>query len=128
MEIRFVNQSIGQHIRKIRQSKDLSQENMADELGISKGAYSKMERGITDIPLSRLLSIAKVLEVEVSEFFKTGKTISKAEDSEKNYGFATKGDIEELAHMIGKLAKEIESLKAQSLSGKEKTPAKRGGK
>lgn len=101
---------------------------MAYELGITKSAYSKIEREETDVNLSRLVEIANVLEVDVTDFFKASKTLSKAEDSEKNYGFATKGDIEELAHMIGKLAKEIESLKAQSLSGKEKTPAKRGGK
>jgi hypothetical protein len=36
--------------------------------------------------------------------------------------------MQQLFNLIGKLSQEIESLKAQSQLGKEKTPAKRGGK
>ena len=86
---------------------------MAGELGISKSAYSKIERGVTDPSVTRIAAIAKVLEVDVTYFFQEQNTpIHKAEDPNKPYGFATKADIEELTGMINKLKQEIASLKA----------------
>lgn len=35
---------------------------MADELGLTVAAYSNIERGVTDISLTRLFQIAKILE------------------------------------------------------------------
>jgi len=42
---------------------------MADQLGISKVALSKIETGKTDIPLSRLLDIAVILQLEIHLLF-----------------------------------------------------------
>lgn len=50
-------------IRQIRQNKGLSQENLADALGISTSAYGDLERGKTEITISRLALIAHTLEV-----------------------------------------------------------------
>lgn len=50
-------------IRQIRQNKGLSQENLADALGISTSAYGDLERGKTEITISRLAAIAHTLEV-----------------------------------------------------------------
>ena len=86
---------------------------MAGELGISKSAYSKIERGVTDPSVTRLAAIAKILEVDVIYFFQEQITpIYKAEDQRKVYDYATKADIEELTVMINKLKQEIASLKA----------------
>ncbi len=104
--------SVGQKIRKIRQAKEFTQDNMAFELGITKSAYSKIEREESNISIKRLEEIAKVLEVDIVEFFKDSKSIYGVEDPPKNYGFATKGDIEELVKMIQDMAKEINSLKS----------------
>jgi transcriptional regulator with XRE-family HTH domain len=54
-------------IRKIRQSKDLTQEQMAFELNISQNVYSRLERGEIKITIKRLLEISKVLDVYVSD-------------------------------------------------------------
>ncbi|MEO6251667.1 MAG: helix-turn-helix transcriptional regulator [Ferruginibacter sp.] len=113
--------NIAYRIRKLRESKDYSQENMAGELGISKSAYSKIERAVTDPSVGRIAAIAKILEVDVTYFFQEQSTfIHKAEDPNKAYGFATKADIEELTGMINRLKQEIASLKA----GLQKSPAK----
>ena len=86
---------------------------MAGELGISKSAYSKIERAITDPSVGRIAAIAKILEVDVTYFFQDQNTPShKAEDYNKVYGYATKADIEELTGMINRLKQEIASLKA----------------
>lgn len=39
---------------------------MADELGISQYAYSKIERAKTDITVRRMIQIARILEIEAA--------------------------------------------------------------
>jgi transcriptional regulator with XRE-family HTH domain len=121
-----VNQSIANQIRRARQNKDLSQENMADELGITKGAYSKIERGVTAISVERLAAIAKILDMELNEFFTDKKASSKVEYPQPKFGFATKGEIEELAKMIHTVAGELTKLKSaiQTLQEQQKRKKK----
>ncbi|HMK04628.1 MAG TPA: helix-turn-helix transcriptional regulator [Ferruginibacter sp.] len=108
-----VKNNIAYRIRKLRESKDYSQENMAGELGITTSAYSKIERGITDPSIGRMAQIAKILEVEVTYFFQEqNATAARIEDPNKTYGFATKSDIEELTNIINKIKQEIADLKA----------------
>jgi transcriptional regulator with XRE-family HTH domain len=54
-------------IRTIRDAKGFSQEYMADQLGISKTAYGKIERGETKASLHRLEQIASALELSLEE-------------------------------------------------------------
>ncbi len=115
---------VGKQIRRIRQGKELSQENVAEELGITKGAFSKIENGTTNVPLARLLQVAKVLEVDITEFFKDSKAVSKAEDPKLQYGFATKSDIEEMMKVIQSMLNDINELKA-SLTKQGKPAAKK---
>ncbi|MDR0559560.1 MAG: helix-turn-helix domain-containing protein [Prevotellaceae bacterium] len=61
-------QKIGTKIRVTRVGKGLNQENIATELGISITAYSKIERGKTNISILRLDQIAKCLDVSVVDF------------------------------------------------------------
>ncbi len=115
--------TVGQKIRKIREARDFTQDNLAFELGITKSAYSKIEREQSNISIKRLEQIAKALEVDIVEFFKE----SNVEETQKTYGFATKGDVEELAKMIQELVKEISNLKTNidakspAMSKKSKT-------
>ncbi|GAB3553978.1 helix-turn-helix domain-containing protein [Spirosoma fluminis] len=55
--------SIAEKIRLQRLQKGLSQENMADLLNLSTTAYGDIERGKTDLTLSRLTQIASALQV-----------------------------------------------------------------
>lgn len=102
--------SIGQKIKTIRLQKELTQENLAYDLGITKGAYSKIETDVTNVSINRLKAIAKILEVDIIDFFQDSD--NKTEDSKNDYGFATKGDIEEIVKMIQSLAKEVSALKS----------------
>ncbi len=61
---------IGDRIRLFRQSKNRSQENMAFDLNISIGAYSNIERGKTNITVTRLAQIAEILDVNITDFFR----------------------------------------------------------
>jgi transcriptional regulator with XRE-family HTH domain len=59
--------TLGQKIRKLRELRNLKQEVMAEKLGISQTAYSKMERDETDVSYERLEQIAKALEISVQD-------------------------------------------------------------
>ncbi len=104
--------TLGSNIKKIRLGKELTQENMAFELGITKSAYSKIEREETNVSINRLRAIANIFEVELVEFFKDPKTPSILEEPKTQYGFATKNDFEELVNMIKEVTQEVHLLKA----------------
>jgi len=57
----------GQNIRKIRRSKDLTQEYMAFEMGISQKAYSDIENSKVKINLEILTKISDILEIRPSD-------------------------------------------------------------
>lgn len=64
--------NLSERIRQIRMQKGLSQENMADMLGLSTTAYGDMERGRTDISLGRLENISKILDIELPDLLGFG--------------------------------------------------------
>ena len=54
-------------IRFLRQAKDWTQEEVADKLKMSQNGYGSIERGETDVNLSRLEQIAGLFEINLSE-------------------------------------------------------------
>jgi len=110
VEICRVKDNIGYRIRKLRESKDYNQENMAGELGISISAYSKIERGVTDPSVGRIISIAKILGVEVSYFFNETSAVIMEEPG-SSYGYATKQDIAALMSIINTMKNDIRKLR-----------------
>lgn len=54
-------------IKAMRVLKEWSQEETAHKLGIAVSSYAKIERGETDINISRLAQIAEILEVDLSQ-------------------------------------------------------------
>ena len=68
--------TLGNKIRGIRMLKGLSQENMADELEMSKRGYGDIERGTTDVSFSRLEQIAQKLGVQVSDILAYGDRVT----------------------------------------------------
>ena len=57
----------GEKIRQIRLMKGFSQENMADMLGISTTAYGDIERNKTELTISRVTEISRILNVSIVE-------------------------------------------------------------
>ena len=60
-------EGIGQNIKKFRELKNITREYIAEELGMTVGGYSKIERNETDIKFSKIKKIAEILEVEISQ-------------------------------------------------------------
>jgi len=59
--------TLGEKIRKLREIKNLKQEEMAEKLGISVTAYGKLERDESNISLERLNQIADALGMSVQD-------------------------------------------------------------
>ncbi len=64
-----ISKKIGNRIRLLRTAKNYSQENMAESLGMCSSGYAKIEQGRTDISISRIESIAKILDMDINQFF-----------------------------------------------------------
>jgi len=57
---------LAKNIRELRHQHNWSQEDVANRLGISIPAFSKIETGITDVNLSRIEQIANIFGVPMS--------------------------------------------------------------
>ncbi len=55
------------NIKKFRELKNITREQIADELELSASGYSKIERGEIELSVTRLLQIANVLEIDVAK-------------------------------------------------------------
>ena len=54
-------------IRNIRELKNLTQEHLADKLGITQAGYSKIEKGTTMLTYTKLRDIAVILGVKIED-------------------------------------------------------------
>ena len=59
----------GQQLQLLRLEKNLTQEQMSEKLNLSTSAYCKIEYGETDLTLTRLDKIAKVLGISALSLF-----------------------------------------------------------
>lgn len=61
--------ALGSKIRCIREAAGLSQEDAAMEADLDRAYYGRIERGQVNVSALNLLKIAKVLKVDVGDFF-----------------------------------------------------------
>ena len=71
-------EKVGNFIRKKRKDKNLTQKELAKELGVSDKAISKWERGICCPDISLLKELSSILGVSVNELL-SGEDIEKLE-------------------------------------------------
>jgi transcriptional regulator with XRE-family HTH domain len=116
-----VKKEVGERIRRIRTTLNKTRDDVADQLNISNSAYAKIERGETDVQVSRLDALAKLFKVDVIDFFRDKKSLQMEEESSRQYGLATKEDIEQLTQTIRLLKQEIERLKGNPGVTKKKS-------
>ncbi len=114
--------TIGERIRILRAIKSLSQENMANELDISVASYSNIERDVTDLTVSRLLKIAKILGIKASDILEMETTNVIAESDQKGYKSSVQieNSIDDLKIQMMKMAAELEALKSAKSPRKQK--------
>jgi transcriptional regulator with XRE-family HTH domain len=97
-----MDKKIGQRIKTLRNTRNLTQEELADELGMSFGNLGKIERGEIDPNTETLQKVARVLKIHVAELF--GESPGVAEPIEK-LGFVTKDELRESIRHLENLIK-----------------------
>lgn len=63
------SKELGNRIRKYRQNAGLSQEKLAEKVGVSSQQVQKYESGQTTLSIIKLQQIAKSLKVSMGDFF-----------------------------------------------------------
>ena len=114
--------NIGDTIKKFRELKSITREQIAGDLNMSLSNYSKIERGEIDLTISRIYEIASVLEVDVSQILNFDATqIFNISNNKLVQGIGAKA---ENMHFHGDdykekyiklLEKELERLKSQAI-------------
>jgi transcriptional regulator with XRE-family HTH domain len=61
------HKQIADNIKKFRELKNVTRDQMAAELDMSLSGYGKLERGEVDITINKLYKISDILEVSVSQ-------------------------------------------------------------
>jgi transcriptional regulator with XRE-family HTH domain len=61
--------SLAKKVRKIREFKGFSQENIAHDLGLSTSHYAKLERGEVRFSLEHLGKLADLYNLQIESFF-----------------------------------------------------------
>ncbi len=56
-----------ENIKKFRELKNITRDELADKLEMSLSGYSKLERGEVEITLTKLYRIADILDISVSQ-------------------------------------------------------------
>jgi transcriptional regulator with XRE-family HTH domain len=64
---------VHEKIRFMRQSKNWSQDEMAEKLAMSVNGYAKIEQGKTDAHFSKLEQIAEIFDMDVVELLTLGE-------------------------------------------------------
>jgi len=103
--------NIVSNIRKIREQKGYSQDNMAVELNMTQPSYSRIESGEAKLTFDRLQEIANILETDIAAFLDSSKlTIQNQTNNEGAYG---NGYVENLIvenkETVNKLIKTLEN-------------------
>ena len=64
-----VNEKLGKRVRKARRDRKITQEELADRVGLHYTTISRIERGISNPPVQTVNKIAKALKVDMSDLF-----------------------------------------------------------
>jgi transcriptional regulator with XRE-family HTH domain len=80
---------IGSRLRAHRLSRDLSQEELAESLGISFQQIQKYEKGANRVSASRLKEISDILDVPITAWFADHKPSKKAAEGADAHTFIT---------------------------------------
>lgn len=74
--------TLGQKFKILRQRRNLNQKHMAELLGVSIPAYSKLETGITDPSFSRIQQVVAVFDIDIRQLLAVGEEEKSEQQSE----------------------------------------------
>lgn len=95
---------------------DYTQENMGSMLGLTAGAYAKIERGETELTLSRLIQISEALEIALPTFFNDLALVMVDPDEQCQTKVNTPTDM---LGMLNLILEELAALKKEMAAMKD---------
>lgn len=100
----FSMEEIGRKILSLRKSRNMTQVNLADKLGITYQAVSSWERGNSMPDIEKLPEIAKLFEISIDELIGESKVVTMMLDTSKqepeNFEELTEEDITEVLPIL----------------------------
>ena len=118
MQLHELQIKIGKEIKRLRMVSEMTQEQVAEGLHLDRNAYGEIERGKTDIHLSRLVQIANFFEVEIEDlvgsnnrtvFYVNGGTSNTQSNLYNDYR-GVSPEVFALQHELEKAQLQIEHL------------------
>ena len=106
--------------KEIRLLRGFSQQYMADKMGISQMAYSKIENNITQLNWEKLNSISEILSINIWDLIDNEKNLDKSNFNDKSPGEV----VLLLKQLFGKHEYQINSLKEEVKFLREKLKSK----
>lgn len=115
----MIKEKIINNIKTIRESKNLTADYIAQQMGISQSTYSRKETGESDFSLTELIKLGDVLEVSVSKFIDMDlqKVINQYNNETANGNFIehqTVNNEEGYKAALEQYKAEVEYLKEQN--------------
>ena len=99
----FGMQEIGKRILNLRKDRNMTQMDLADQLGISYQAVSSWERGNSMPDIAKIPELAELFQVSIDELIGSSKVVNAVLNSDaeqwKNESFA-EGEIEEVIPIL----------------------------
>jgi len=76
-----MEKKIGKRLRDLRESRGLSQEYVADSLGITQATYCKIENNQVNINADRIYELAMMYNISINEFWGVDPTLNQTNES-----------------------------------------------
>jgi len=109
MTEQMLTENFGKNVKNLRKQNNLSQEKLAERVGVSKNTISEIENGKKFIHARTLVILARELNTEVYELFKPENTIP---DTSEGILYKFEEDIKEAIEKIkGKYVRKIKESK-----------------
>lgn len=109
-----INEYVGKAIRNLRQSKNLTLNEVATKVRISYQQLQKYEKGTNRLSIDKLYSIARILGIEIYNFFPGAEMSFERNDLQKLAAGDAFGNIsdEESRQVVLKLMEKLGSKPA----------------
>ena len=111
-----MKEKLAERIRMARLMRSLSQQNMADELGLTVASYSNIERGVTELTVVRLYAISEILGITVQSLLKLEEEqpYGVLQDSKNTYiKNSANSQLTEILAQLNQQQLEIEKLHSE---------------
>jgi transcriptional regulator with XRE-family HTH domain len=105
------NDSIKDNLYRLRKRLDMTQQQMADKIGISRNAYADLESGVTRILNEKIESVARLADVSVEELCLGYKPRTAAQDVSALSALKDKDD--EIASLQALVSSQKETISSQ---------------